>query len=159
MPYPQRVWLLFGCLSPSKFGDEISSFADPGCLSWILGPGSEIFPSWIPDPESKFFPSPIPNPQSQFFPSLDPGSRIHIKKFKYFNPKKWFLSSQKYDPGFPSRIRIPRIRILTFYPSQIPISDPRSRSWIPDPESSDKKGTGSLIPDTRSRFATLVISD
>jgi hypothetical protein len=43
-----------------------------------------------------------------------PGSRIHIKEFKYFNPKKCFLSSQKYDPGCSSKIRIP-----DFYPSQI----------------------------------------
>jgi hypothetical protein len=33
-------------------------------------------------------------------------SRIRMKKFKYFNPKKWFLSSMKYDPGCSSRIRI-----------------------------------------------------
>ncbi len=32
MPFPQRVRLLLGSLSPSKFGDEISSFADPGCF-------------------------------------------------------------------------------------------------------------------------------
>jgi hypothetical protein len=32
-------------------------------------------------------------------------SRIRIKEFKYFNPKKWFLSSRKYDPGCPSRIQ------------------------------------------------------
>ncbi len=49
-------------------------------------------------------------PGSDFFPS-----RILIKKFKYFNPKKWLLSSMKYDPGCSSRIRI-----LTFYPSRIP---------------------------------------
>jgi hypothetical protein len=30
----------------------------------------------------------------------DPNSiRIRIKE-KYFNPKKWFLSSRKYDPDF-----------------------------------------------------------
>jgi hypothetical protein len=32
--------------------------------------------------------------------------------FKYFNPKNWFLSSRKHDPGFSSRI-------LLFYPSRI----------------------------------------
>jgi hypothetical protein len=42
-------------------------------------------------------------------------SRIHIKEFKYFNSKKLFLSSRKYDPGCSSPIRI-----LTFYPSRIP---------------------------------------
>ncbi len=41
-------------------------------------------------------------------------SRIYIKEFKYFNPKKCFLSSRKYDPGFSSRIRI-----LIFYLSRI----------------------------------------
>jgi hypothetical protein len=49
-------------------------------------------------------------PGSEFFPS-----RIRIKEFKYFYPKKWFLSSRKYDPGCSSRIRI-----LVLYPSQIP---------------------------------------
>ncbi len=76
MPFPRRVRLLFGSLSPSKFGDKISSFADPGSLSRILDPGSEFFPSRIPDPGYKFFPSWIPDPESKFFPSrmLDPGS-------------------------------------------------------------------------------------
>jgi hypothetical protein len=35
-----------------------------------------------------------------------PGSRIRIKEYRYFNPKKWFLSSWKYDQGCSSRIRI-----------------------------------------------------
>jgi hypothetical protein len=43
----------------------------------------------------------IPDPGSDFFPS-----RIRIKEFKYFNPKKWFQSFRKYDPGCSSRIRI-----------------------------------------------------
>jgi hypothetical protein len=72
--------------------------------------GSGMF---IPDPN--FF-----HPGSELFPS-----RIRIK---YFNPKKSFLSSQKYDPGCSSRIRI-----LIFYPSRI--SDPvAKRHRIPDPE-------------------------
>ncbi len=70
--------------------------------------GSEMF---IPDPGSDFFPSRIP-PNC-----FHPGSRIRIKEFEYFNPKKWFLSSMKYDPSCSSRI--PE-RILTFYPSRIP---------------------------------------
>ncbi len=41
-------------------------------------------------------------------------SRIRIKEFEYFDPKKWFIISRKYDPGCSSRIRI-----LTFYPSRI----------------------------------------
>jgi hypothetical protein len=64
----------------------------------------------------------IPDPGSELFPS-----RIRIKEFKYFNPKKWFLSSRKYDLGCSSRIRI-----LTFYPSRIP--DPGVKK-APDPGS------------------------
>jgi hypothetical protein len=67
-------------------------------------PGSDFFPSRIPDPNC-----------------LHPGSRILIKEFKYFNPrkskKKWFLSSKKYDPGCSSRIPDPD---ADFLPSQIP---------------------------------------
>jgi hypothetical protein len=56
---------------------------------------------FIPDPN--YF-----HPGSEFFPS-----RIRIKEYKYFSPKKWFLSSLKYDPdpgslgqkGTGSRIR------------------------------------------------------
>ncbi len=63
----------------------------------------------------------IPDPN--FF---HPGSRIHIKEFKYFNPKDCFLSSGKYELGCSSRIRI-----LFFYPSRIQRS---KRDWIPDPD-------------------------
>jgi hypothetical protein len=56
--------------------------------------GSGMF---IPDPGSEFFTFRIPDPI--FF---HPGSRIRIKEFKYFNPKKWFLSSRKYDLGCSS---------------------------------------------------------
>jgi hypothetical protein len=76
-------------------------------------PGSDFFPFRIPDPTFSH-----------------PGSRIRIKYFKYFNPKKWFLSSRKYDPGCSSRIRIP-----TFYPSRIP--DPGVKK-APDPGSGSK---------------------
>ncbi len=47
------------------------------------------------------------------------GSRIRSKEFKYFSPKKWFLSSRKYaglfipdpDPDFyPSRIPNPGVK-------------------------------------------------
>jgi hypothetical protein len=54
----------------------------------------------------------ITDPGSKFF---HPGSAS--KNFKYYSPKKWFLSSRIFDPGCSSRIRI-----LTFYPS-----------WMPDP--------------------------
>jgi hypothetical protein len=53
---------------------------------------------------------------------------MHIKEFKYFNKKKWFLSAQKYDPGFPSRIRI-----LDLDPDYLPIQDPDPGSQIPNP--------------------------
>jgi len=74
---------------------------------------------FIPDPRSRIrlFPSRI-----LIFPS-----QIRIKEFKYYNPKKLYLSFRKYDPGCSSRIRI-----LTFYPS-----------GIPDP--GGQKGTGSRI--------------
>ncbi len=48
--------------------------------------GSGMF---IPNPGFDFFQSRVPDP---IF--CHPGSRICIKEFKYFNPKKWFLSSQ-----------------------------------------------------------------
>jgi hypothetical protein len=63
-------------------------------------------------PESRLQIFSIPDPGSEFFPSW-----IRIKEFKYFNPKKWFLSSRKYDLG--CSFRIPS-RIRTFYPSRIP---------------------------------------
>jgi hypothetical protein len=52
----------------------------------------------------------------------------------YFNPKKWFRSSRKYDPGCSSRIQIPDPD-LTFYPSRIPdlgvekAPDPDPQHW------------------------------
>ncbi len=120
MPFPQRVRLSFGSLSPSEFGDKISSLADLGCLTRILDPGSECFPSRNQDPGSKFFPSWIPDPRFEFF---HPGAWITDA-----HKKKWFLSSQKYDPGFPSRIRIPDLD-----PDFLPIPDPYPGSQIPNP--------------------------
>jgi hypothetical protein len=70
----------------------------------------------------------IPDPN--FF---HPGSRTRIKEIKYFNPKKWFLSTQKYDPCCLSRIRLPD-------------PDP-DFLHIPDPGSRGQKGTGSRIQD------------
>jgi hypothetical protein len=70
------------------------------------------------------FPSRIPDPNI-----LHPGSRIRIKEFEYFNPKKWFPSTRKYDPGFSSRIPDPD-------PDFLPVPDPGSRG---------QKGTGSGI--------------
>jgi hypothetical protein len=70
------------------------SYSDPGSCDvittvfWIRNvyPGSGMF---IPDPNFSH-----------------PGSLIRIKEFKYLTRKKWFLNSQKYDPGCSSRIRI-----------------------------------------------------
>jgi hypothetical protein len=75
-------------------------------------PGSDFIPSRIPD-----------------LNCFHPGSRIPDphQRLKYFNPKKRFPSSRKYDPNCLSRIRI-----VTFYPSRIP------DAWVqkaPDPES------------------------
>jgi hypothetical protein len=61
------------------------------------------------------------------------------KNFSIYNPKKWFVSSRKYDLGCSSQIPDPD---LDFYPSQIP--DPKvqtfyqccgSRMFIPYPVS------------------------
>ncbi len=150
MPFPQRVRFLFGSLSPSKFGDEISSFADLGCLSRILDPGSECFPSRIQDPGSKFFPSWIPDPRFEFFPSriLDPwciskNLSVVTKKMVPQLSEIWSgFSIPDLDPGSGSWL-------FTY---------PGSLFWIPDPESRDQKGTGSLFRDPGSRFATLEIS-
>jgi hypothetical protein len=79
-------------------------------------PGSEFFPSRIqiysiPDPGSKFFPT---------------GSRIHIKEFKYFNPKKMVSEHSEIWSGL-----------------LIPDPDPGSWSWLyTHPGSRAQKGTG-----------------
>ncbi len=73
----------------------------------------DVYPgSWI-----RFFS--IPDPE--FFPS-----RIRNKESKYFNPKKWFLSSRKHDPGCSSRIPDPDPDFLTHPGSR--------RHRIPDPQ-------------------------
>jgi hypothetical protein len=93
---------------------------------------------FIPDPGSDFFPSRVLDPN--FF---HPGSRIRNKEFKCFNPKKWFVSSRKYDLGCSSRIPDPD-------PDFLPIPDPGSRG---------QKGTGSRIrirnTDNRSTYKKL----
>ncbi len=78
----------------------------------------------------------VPNPGSDFFPS-----RIRIKELKYFNPKKWFLSSRKYDP------------VCSF---QIPDPDP-DFSPFPDPGSRGPKGTGFRIRIRNTEFCTECI--
>jgi hypothetical protein len=69
-----------------------SSVADPGCLFRIPNP---IFPSRIQGLE-------------------DPGSRFRfrIKEFNYFNPKKLFISSRKYDLWYSSQIPDPELDIF-----------------------------------------------
>jgi hypothetical protein len=57
---------------------------------------------------------------------LDPISAS--KNLSILAKKKWFLSSQKYDLGFPSRIRIPDL-----IPDFLPIPDPDPGSQIPNP--------------------------
>jgi hypothetical protein len=69
----------------------------------------------------------------RIFSILNPGSAP--KSLCIFNPKKWFLSSRKYDPGCSSRNRIlifypSRIQILIFYPTRI--LDPGVKK-APDP--------------------------
>ncbi len=140
MSFPQRVRFLFGSLSPSKFGDNISSFADLGFLSWILDPGSECFPSQIQDSGSKFFPSWIPDPRFELFPSRILDLRCILKNLSILTKKNAFSALRNmirvFHPGSGSRIWI-----LTIYLSQISILDPRSRIQgskrhrIPDPGS------------------------
>ncbi len=110
---------------------------------FIPGPRIQLFPSWIPDPN--------------FF---HPGPRIRFKEFKYFNPKKWFPSSRKYDPGCSSRIRI-----LSFYPGNmirvvhpdpdpdfLPIPDPGARIGVPGP------GSGSATQQQCSPLVTTIFT-
>jgi hypothetical protein len=73
-------------------------------------------------PRSDFFPSRIPDPNC-----LHPGSAS--KNLSILTPKKWFLSSRKYDPGCSSRIPDPDADFLP----------------IPDPGTRGQKGTGSRI--------------
>ncbi len=148
MPFPQRVRLLFGSLSPSWRQDF------PFCWSgmFILNLGSRIRIFSIPDPGSKFFPSWIPDPGSEFFPSrmLDPGSAsknlsiLTKKKMVSQHSEIWSGSIPDPDSGSESWL-------FTY---------PGSRSWIPDPESRGQKGTGSLIPDPDlQHWRFLVCSD
>jgi hypothetical protein len=94
---------------------------------FIPYPGSEFFPSWIPD--------------LNFFRQ---GSRIRIK-IKFFYPKKWFLSSRKYDSGCSSRIQI-----LTYYLSRIP--DPGvKKAYLVLPSSVLEKTSVAGLPSAPSR--------
>ena len=142
MLFPQRVRLLFGSSSPSKFGDEISSFADLGCLSRILNPESECFPSRIQDTGSKFFPSWIPDPRFEFFPSqvLDPGC---ISKNLSILTKKMVSQLSEIWSRF-----------------SIPDPDPGSESWLfTYPRSRIQGSKRQRIPDPGSRIEKIQIRD
>ncbi len=95
---------------------------------FIPDPRSRIRIFSIPDPRSWIKIFSILNPWSRIwiFSIPDPGSRMCIKEFKYFNKKIGFSALRNmiwvFHPGSGSRIWI-----LTFYLSQIPILDPRSR--------------------------------
>ncbi len=105
----------------------------------------------------------IPDPT--FF---HPGSRIRIvsipdsgsasKNLSILTPKKpkkWFLSSRKYDPGCSSRIR--GFRIVTFYPSRI--QDPGGQKGtgfrIRIRNTGSKQGCGSAFISSRSGSSIL----
>jgi hypothetical protein len=85
---------------------------------------------------SEFF-----HPGSRIQGQKDSGSRIP-QRIKYFQPKKLFLSSRKYDPGCSSRIRIPDPS-LDYLPT-------------PDPGSRGQKGTRSRIRNTICFIVSLV---
>ncbi len=115
---------------------------------FIPDPGSRIRIFSIPDPGFwiRIFSILDPWSRIQIFSIPDPGSRIRIKEFKYFNQKKWFLSSQKYDSGFPPRIRIPDLD-----PDFLPIPDPDPVSQIPNPGVKKAPEPWSGIPDPDSQ--------
>ncbi len=108
----------------------------------IPDPGSRIRIFPIPDPGSKFFASWIPDPGSEFFPSriLDPGCAL--KNLSILTKKKWFLSLQKYDPSFRSRIWIQDLD-----PDFLPILVPDPGSQIPNPGIKKAPDPWSWIPD------------
>jgi hypothetical protein len=114
---------------------------------FIPDPGSRIRIFSIPDPGFWIQIFSILDPRSQIwiFSISDLGSRIRIKEFKYFDWKKWFLSSQKNYPGFPSRIRI-----LKPDPDFLPIPDPDPVSQIPNPGAKKAPKPWSRIPDPDS---------
>ncbi len=103
-----------------KFAAQVSP---PFPLIHSVG-DSAAYPGFFFGSRIRFFPIQDPN-------LLHPGSRIRIKEIKYSYPKKWFLSTQKYDPGCLSRIRI--------------LDPDRDFLPIPDPGSKGQKGIGSRI--------------
>ncbi len=132
----QQIWRrnFQFCWSGMFIPDPRSRIPNPNFFhprSWILDPNFSILDPWS---------------RIQIFSIPDPGSRIRIKEFMYFNPKKWFLSSQKYDPGFPPRIRIPYLD-----PDFLPIPDPDPVSQIPNPGVKKAPEPWSRIPNPDSQ--------
>jgi hypothetical protein len=74
-----------------------------------------------------------------------PGFHICIIEFNYFNPKKWFLSSRKYDSGCLSHDPDPG---SLFFTRPGPRVQESKRHQIPDPQHwiSIKKASLSLQP-------------
>ncbi len=112
--------------SLSKSLSLSSSVADPGCLSRIpdttfFHPGSRIRTVSIPDPGS-----------------ASKNLSILIPK----KPKKWFLTSRKFDLGCSSQIPDPDADFLP----------------IPDPGSRGQKGTGSRIRIRNTALFSLLMS-
>ncbi len=84
------------CRSRHEGGRLKGQCHDQAFFTWMQCCGSGMF---IPDPGSK---------RSR--------NRIRIKEFKYFWPRKLFISSRKYEhPGSGTRVRI-----FIFYPFRIP---------------------------------------
>ncbi len=90
--------------------------------------GSGMF---IPDPGSDFFPSRI---RTVSIP--DPGSASkNLSILTPKKPKKWFLSSRKYDPGCSSRISDPGSGCwLSTHPGSRIQGSKRHRIPAPDPQ-------------------------
>ncbi len=120
-----------GTLSEMQFWALTRAFSNSNfCL--VFYPNFQCCGSgmFIPDPDPTFF-----HPGSDIFPSRiqtvsipDPGSAsTNLSILTPKKNKKWFLSSRKYDPGSSSRIRM-----LTFYPSRIPVPGVKK---TPDPGS------------------------
>jgi hypothetical protein len=91
-------------------------------------------------PGSDFFPSRIPDPICLHLGSASKNLSILTQK----KPKKWFLSSRKYDPGCSSRIPGCSSRIPDPNADFLPIPDPGVKK-APDP------GSGSATLDFTER--------
>ncbi len=84
------------------------------------GSGSADPYHWLTDPDHKEVSKQCCESEclSRIRIFFHPGSRLRIKEFKCFTPKKLILSSRKIDPGCSSRIRIPEPGLIC-YPSRI----------------------------------------